>query len=119
MWRPLNDSQLVSAYVKEFPGSRAPAALVKLLEALRTTDCDGNVFAVTSLGSLWFTTAPDYTQADKHPSVSVLLRGDGFSVSYVEAGKRRATSGGITLESGLEATVRAFLLRMVRAGRGG
>jgi hypothetical protein len=119
MWLPLNNPGLVATYVAEFPpGSGPPPALVRLLESLRDVESDRQIYAVTSLKNLWFTTASDYGQADLHPSVAVLPRAGNVSVSYARAGERKSSSGGMVPESQLEGTVRAFLAHLARGDEG-
>lgn len=119
MWLPLEHPLLVSTYLKSFPqGKGLNSALVSLLESLARSGGDGRIYAVTSLGNLRFTTAPDYREEAGHAAVWVVPHGDSFSVAYSRAGEREAHSTAFSPAAGLEATVRAFLMRLLK-GQGG
>lgn len=81
MWRRLDDSELLPAFMKE---------LVLLLTAVAAIEYTDRICAVTSLNRLRFTPAPRYSRGDKYDEVLVGLRDGLCTVSYVEAGARDA-----------------------------
>jgi hypothetical protein len=113
MWRPLQDTGLGVAFEKEFPSGRAPAALARLLNELSSQEYAGKIFAVTSLGNLRLTTAPDYTQADRHDVVAIKCRGDEYVVGYIEARSSKASPATICREDELKSVVERYLLRLL------
>ena len=110
MWRSLDDGELIQAYRRgPFPGGSAPPALVRVLEGLRGRQFASKVFAVTSLGHLRLTTAPDFTRQEAHDFVAV----EPNYVGYFEAGCRKSAAGRWCREEELPDVVECYLLRLL------
>lgn len=84
MWCSVLTSDICSRYRRELQRDAHPIVL-KLLGALRR-GTEPELFAVTSLGRLRFTTARSYQDVREHAEVWVSPHGDGVVVSHVPAG---------------------------------
>lgn len=114
MWVSTDTNGLRSLYLREFPADkRPPEAILDLLVDLQALETGKRIYAVTSLGNLWFTTASDYSVADKHASVTVIPSGDFFAVAFVPPGQHRSSAQAVVSGVDLVPAVRAFLLRLV------
>jgi hypothetical protein len=118
MWLSLKSPEVVQAYLRE-ASPEPPLArqvLARLLGDLqRREDLPDRVYAVTSLGRLRLTTAPDGLQEDRHAFIFVGLarQGSRFFASYFPAGCRHSRWGRDCREEELPHLVECLLLRLL------
>lgn len=110
MWKRLSDPTTSTVYKNE---PRSTPAIIRLMDEFRNDDCADRVYATTSLGSVSFTLAPDFSLADAFPAVSISPRPPLFTVAYFPARSRQAEASRVCKEDELRHVVELYLLRLL------
>jgi hypothetical protein len=115
VWRSVRDPSTVDTFLEQNRGVGASEQLAELLRWLRSNAGERELYAVTSLGKLHFTTSSNYMERDGHPYVAVLREDGAYVISYFRPGESQAAVTTSLVDEGeLIDTVQRFLLRLLK-----